>query len=135
MGKGILLALIPLFLCSCLSVEVIEDVRNPGYYFRKAYREIDRIHRFHRRGRGRAEQLHILVYERDERKIVRIATPVWIVDSCTDLDEWVDKGRDEFDLKIRYDFNRRKFRHLKSKRPGLLAEFRDKGNKVLIWLE
>jgi hypothetical protein len=134
-AKCVLMGVIPLFLSGCLCVEVIDNVRNPGRYFQEAYREIDRIHRHHRRGGDRAEQLHILVYEKDERKIVKIETPVWMADTCTDLDEWIERGRDEFDLEIRYDFSRRKFRNLKLKRPGLLAEFKDRGDRVLIWLE
>jgi hypothetical protein len=110
-------------------------VKNPRRYFRDAYREISRIHRSRRYRRAVPKQIHILVYERSERKIVRITTPVWMVDACTDLDQWIDEGRDEFDLKIRYDFDRRKLRNLKHKRPGLLVDIKDKGDKVLIWLD
>lgn len=132
LGKFVLVGILPFILNSCLCVEVIDNVRNPGDYFQKAYREIARIHR-HRR--ERPERLHMLVYERSERKIVRITTPVWMVDACTDMEKWIKRGRDEFDLEIRYHFDRRRFRNLKHKRPGLLAEIKDRGNKVLIWLD
>ena len=79
--------------------------------------------------------MHILVYDRDERKIVKIVLPVCLVDGCSDVEHWIERGKDEFNFKIRYDFDRRKFRNLRHRRAGFLAEFNDKGNKVLVWLE
>ena len=129
-----------LYLSGCLYVDVIDNVKNPERYFREAYREIARItrSRFHRK--RQPEQLHVLVYERSERKIVKVILPVGIVDSCSDLEHWVEEEYDEFGLKKRYDLkryklNRKKFRNLRRKSPGYLAEFKDKDSKVLFWLE
>lgn len=125
------IACLCLVLSGCLSVEVIENVRNPEAYFRDAQRDIAHLY-----GRKRTpEQIHILVYDKVERKIVKIITPVWLADECSDWQYWIDKGKDEYDLEIRYDFNRRKFRNLNRRRPGILAEINERGNRVLIWLE
>jgi len=133
-AKSVLLIGLVLAMSGCLSVEVIENVKNPGAYFRDAQREIERVSG-RRRHRRNPEQIHILVYEKKDRRIVRLTTPVWMVDECSDLGYWIEEGKDEFDLEIRYDFDRSKFRNLKHKRPGLLAEINDRGNRVLIWLE
>jgi len=134
------LILIVLYLSGCLYVDVIENVKNPERYFREAYREIARIprYRFHRN--TRPEQLHVLVYERSERKIVKVILPVGLVDSCSDLEHWIEEECDEFGFEKRYDLkryklNKKKFRNLQRKSPGYLAEFKDKDSKVLIWLK
>ena len=63
------------------------------------------------------EQLHVLVYEKSDRKIVKVILPVGIVDSCTDLEHWIEEECDEFGFEKRYDLkkyrlNRKKFRNL-----------------------
>lgn len=128
------------YLSGCLYVDVIDNVNNPERYFREAHREINRIprNRFYRK--HQPEQLHVLVYERSERKIVKIVLPVGIIDSCSDLEHWIEEECDEFGFKKRYDLkryklNRKKFRNLRHKSPGYLAEFKDKDSKVLIWLK
>lgn len=135
------LILAVLYLSGCLYVDVIDNVKNPERYFREAHREIRRISprdRFHKK--HQPEQLHVLVYERSERKIIKVILPVGIVDSCSDLEHWIKEECDEFgfekgyDLK-RYRLNRKKFRNLRHKSPGYLAEFKDKDSKVLIWLK
>lgn len=135
------LILIMLYLSGCLYVDIIDNVKNPERYFREAHREIARIaprDRFNRK--HRPEQLHVLVYERSERKIVKVILPVGIVDSCSDLERWIEEECDEFGFEKRYDLkryklNRKKFKNLRHKSPGYLAEFKDKDSKVLIWLK
>ena len=134
------LLLIVMYLSGCLYVDVIEDVKNPDRYFREAYREIAKIPRSRSHRKQQPEQLHVLVYEKSDRKIVRVILPVGIVDSCTDLEHWIEEEFDDFGFEKRYDLkkhrlNRKKFRNLKHKRPGYLAEFKDKDSKVLIWLK
>jgi len=134
------LILIVFYLSGCLYVDVVDNVKNPERYFREAYREIARIpsSRFHRK--NPPEQLHILVYEKSDRKIVKVILPVGLVDSCSDLEHWIEEECDEFGVEKRYDLkryklNRKKFKNLRRKRPGYLAEFKDKDSKVLIWLK
>ncbi|MCJ7582304.1 MAG: hypothetical protein MUP98_17455 [Candidatus Aminicenantes bacterium] len=134
------LLLAVLYLSGCLYVDVIDNVKNPERYFREAYREIAQIPRSRIQRKHRSEQLHVLVYERSERKIVKIILPVGIVDSCSDLEHWIEEEYDEFGFEKRYDLkkyklNRNKFRNLQHKSPGYLAEFKDKDSKVLIWLK
>ena len=134
------LFLIVCCLSGCLYVDVIDNVKNPDRYFREANREIAQIQRNRRPRNHRAEQLHVLVYEKSERKIVKVILPVGIVDSVSDLEHLVQEECDEFGFKKRYDLkkykiNRKKFRNLHRKSPGYLAEFKDKDSKVLIWLK
>ncbi len=134
------LIFIVIYLSGCLYVDVIENVKNPERYFREAYREIDRIPRNRFARKHRPEQLHVLVYERSERKIVKVILPVGLVDSCSDLEHWIEEECDEIGFEKRYDLkryrlNRKKFRNLRRKSPGYLAEFKDKDSKVLIWLK
>ena len=135
------LIFIVIYLSGCLYVDVIDNVKNPERYFREARREIARIPRRDRfRRKRRPEQLHVLVYEKSERKIVKVILPVGIVDSCSDLEHWIEEECDEFGFEKRYDLkkyklNRKKFRNLHRKSPGYLAEFKDKDSKVLVWLK
>ena len=138
--KWVALLLVVFYLSGCLYVDVIDNVKNPERYFREAHREISRIPRSRNHRKHRAEQLHILVYEKSERKIVKVILPVGIVDSCSDLEHWIEEECDEFGFEKRYDLkkyrlNRKKFRNLKRKNPGYLAEFKDRDSTVLIWLK
>ena len=134
------LLLILFYLSGCLYVDVVDDVDNPERYFREAHREISRIPRSRHQRKHRAEQLHVLVYEKSERKIVKVILPVGVVDSFSDLEHLVEEECDELGFKKRYDLkkyklNRKKFRNLHRKSPGYLAEFKDDDSKVLIWLK
>lgn len=133
-GQIATIVLLPLLLSACFAVRVIEDVKNPDRYFKKAYRQIDRIHKDHPNREGRPHKIYVLIYDESDRKLVKVVAPFWLVDVCMDIGEEVG-NKDEFGLEERYDFDWKGLEDLEEIGPGLLVEIEDEKNKILIWIE
>lgn len=131
----ITVVLLVLFLSACFNVRVMENVENPDRYFKKAYRQIEQIHRRYPDREGTAHSIHILVYEGSERKLIKVSSPLWVVNSCMDLGMELAENDSEVDFEERYDFDWRDFKDLRQFGPGLLVEVDDEEDKILIWLQ
>jgi hypothetical protein len=130
-------ALFAVMLASALSAGClvqIEHVRDPGPRFAEARREALRL----QGRRGPATELNVLVYEPDERKLVRVSIPIWLarkIESQVDWDEHLD-----FDDDHKRRVERTLRRHVNLKEiakagPGILIEVEDDdGEQVLVWL-
>jgi hypothetical protein len=112
----------------------IETVRDPRPRFAEARREAMRL----QGRRGPAHELNVLVYEPDERKLVRVSIPMWLalkIESHVDWDKELD-----FDDDDRRRVERTVRRHVNLKElarasPGILIEVDDDdGEQVLVWL-
>ncbi len=123
------------FLSACLNVRVIENVKNPERYFRKAYQQIEEIHLRYPDRERRPDTVHILIYEGKENKIVKVSTPLWLVDGCMDLGMLAAENESEIDFEDRYDFDWSEIKDFSRVGAGLLIEIEDEKNKVLIWLK
>ena len=124
-----------LFLSACFNIRVIENVGDPDRHFQKAYHQIEEIHQSYPDREGRPHVIHIMIYERSERKIVKVATPLWVIDGCLDWGMEMAERESDFDFGERYDFDLRCIRDLGRIGPGLIVEVEDEENKVLIWLK
>ncbi len=130
------LAVLPLFLCACLRVQVVNRAGDAGAYFEKAYRQIDRIERGHPNRRGRAHELCLLLHHDSEDQVVRVAVPLWLVNfglkvgmKAAEHEHGSDRWED------RYKFEWRAIKDLGRLGPGLLVAVDDERDKILIWLE
>ena len=130
------LAVLPLFLCACFRVQVINHAGDADAYFDKAYKQIDRIERNNPDRRGRAHELCLLIHEGSEDQIVRLSVPIWLVNfgikvgmKAVEHEHRSDKWKD------RYEFDWRAIRDLGRIGPGLLVAVDEERDKVLIWLE
>ncbi len=130
-----LLIMLPLLLGACFGLQVVRNVKNPERYFKRAYRRIERIQDRYPDRVGRPRSIHVLIYDRSERKIIQASAPVWMVNACMDLGTSSVEESEEFDFKERYDFDLAEIRNLDQIGPGLLVEVNDEENKILIWLE
>ncbi len=135
MSQVCLLILLALWLTACFGVKIVENVKNPDRYFRRAYHQIDRIHELYPDRQGRPRTIHVLVYDSSERKIIRVSSPVWVVNACMDMGAWTVEKGEEFDFEEQYDFEWQELRDLDQIGPGLLMELDDEENKILVWLE
>lgn len=131
----VLLILLPVLLSACFAVRVVENVKDPGRFFGKAYNQIERIHEQYPRREGDPHSIHVLIYEGSDRKIIKVSAPLWTVNACMDLGMWAAEKGNEFDFEERYDIDWRGLRDLGQIGPGLLVEVDDEENKILIWLE
>jgi hypothetical protein len=122
-------------LSGCFNVRVIENVKNPDRYFKKAYQQIEEIHLRYPDRERRPDTIHILIYEDKENKIVKVSTPLWLVDGCLDLGMSAARRECEIDLEGRYDFDWREIKDFSQIGAGLLVEIEDERNRVLIWLK
>jgi len=124
-----------LFFNACIKVHVVQNVRNPNRYFRRAMRQIEIIQRRARWRRVPAHSLHMLAYERDERKLFKIVIPLGAVDACLDIGVWTEEELDLKELESRHDFNWKEARNDGDAEPGLTAQFKDEDSRVLVWYE
>lgn len=120
---------------ACFAVRVVENVRNPSRYFDQAYSEIERIHRLDPHREGTPRRVKVLIYDASERKLIRIAAPFWLVETCADIGERASQDREEMDFAKRYDFDWGGLEDLEKVGPGLLAEIDDHRNKILVWID
>ncbi|UCC39148.1 MAG: hypothetical protein JSV96_15290 [Candidatus Aminicenantes bacterium] len=124
-----------LFLSACFNVRIIENVKSPDRYFKKAYGQIEEIHRRYPDRERRPDTIQILIYEEKENKIVKVSTPIWLANGCLDLGMWAAEKEGEINFEGRYDFDWSDIRDLSRIGSGLLVEIEDEKNKVLIWLK
>src|SRR5262245_8896430 len=112
----------------------IETVRDPRPRFAEARREAQRL----QGRRGPAHELNVLVYEPDERKLVRVSIPMWLAlksESEGDGDKEPASDRDDrrrVERTVRRHVN---LKDLANAGLGVLVEVDDDdGEQVLIWL-
>ena len=127
--------LLALFLNACLNVRVIENIENPDLYFKKAYSQIEEIHRRYPDRDGKPDMIHILIYEGSERKVVKITTPIWLANGCMDLGMWAAEREREIDFEDRYDFDWSGIKDLRRIGSGLLVEIENEKDRILIWMK
>jgi hypothetical protein len=124
-----------LFFNACIKVHVVQNVRNPNRYFRRAMRQIEVIQRRARWRREPARSLHALVYERDERKLFKVVIPLGAVSACLDIGVWTEDELDLRELERRHDFDWKGVQNDGEAEPGLAAQFKDEDSRVLVWYE
>ena len=116
------------FASGCL-VEV-RTASNPGPELARARAEVEEVARHP----GPAKSVHVIAYDPDERKLVKVDVPLWLVHKFKDEDEEIDFG---------HEINGRASDHLKKVRlgdlekvgRGALVEVEDDdGTQVLVWL-
>jgi hypothetical protein len=128
MKKKMLPVLAPLFLTGCL-VEV-RTVADAGPELDRARAEVREL-----QGKpGPATSLHVVAWGRDDRKLVRVNVPLWLVHKFADrkdeidLDEEVGEDVSECLRKVR-------LADLEKMGRGALVEVEgDDGTQVLVWL-
>jgi len=128
------LAMVALSLAEAGCLVQITHVADPRPIFDQARAEAERLS-----GRpGRAHELNVLVWNRDDRQLVRVSVPMWIVRKAERHVDWDDDAFDG-DRRAR-DHVREALRHvrledLETAGLGILAEVEeDGGDQVLVWL-
>jgi len=127
--------IIPLLLAACIGVRIENNVANPERYFTQAYRQIENIHKLFPHREGRCHSLHVLVYEKDEKKLIQVSTPYWMVKTCLELGMRAAEENDDFDWREKYDIDWQVLTDLEKIGRGLLVDINDEASRVLIWLE
>ena len=112
----------------------ITKVTDPGPMFQQARLEANRY-----AGRpGRAHEVNVLVYERDEGQLIRVSVPIWLVKKMERHVDWDDADRDDHDLDHVRRVLKRRLRVEDLERAGLgtLIEVEEEdGEQVLVWLK
>jgi hypothetical protein len=84
---------------------------------------------------GRAHDLEVLVYDADERKLIRARVPLWVVRKATGHDDLDFELGGEVDSDLRDTLRRVNLKELESAARGTLIEVEeDDGTHVLVWL-
>jgi len=125
---------IPFFLTACLSVQVNEGVHDPTPYFDRAHQEIRDIERSDPRREGRAHELCLLIHDGDSDELIRLKTPLWMVQAAMDIGAESAGHHHRSDYENRYEVDWRSLRNLGQFGPGLLVSVDDEQSKILIWL-
>jgi len=133
MGRAGILGVTVVALLETACLVQITHVADPSPLFREARAEAARL-----AGRaGPARELNVLVWDRDERELVRVSLPMWIVRKAERRIDWrneVDSGDDAKDH-IRHALRRVRLEDIEKAGLGVLAEVEeDGGDQVLVWL-
>lgn len=111
----------------------IETVRDPSAHFERARREAERL-----QGRpGPAHELNVLVYDADDRKLVRVQVPMWLARKIANKVDWDEDRRGDGDEeRVKRALRRHvDLRELEKAGLGILVEVQeDGGEQVLVWL-
>ena len=112
----------------------ITKVADPGPMFRQARLEAGRY-----AGRpGRAREVNVLVYERDEGQLIRVSLPIWLVKKMEHHVDWDDVDLDDAEADhVRRVLKRRlRIEDIENAGLGMLVEVdEDDGEQVLVWLK
>ena len=116
------------FASGCL-VEV-RTVSNPGPELARARAEVEEAARHP----GPAKSVHVIAYDPDERKLVKVDVPLWLVHKFKDEDEEIDFGHD-ISGRAADHLKQVRLRDLEKAGRGALVEVEDDdGTQVLVWL-
>ena len=128
--KTLLLGLLGLCLtCGGCLVEV-RTVSDPGPELARARAEAEDVARHP----GRAKSVHVIAYDADDRKLVRVDVPLWLVHKFKDEDDEIDLGH-EMGGRASAHLKRICLRDLEKVGRGALLEVEDEdGTQVLVLL-
>ena len=114
----------------------ITKVSDPGPMFEQARLEASRY-----AGKsGKAREVNLLVYEKDEGQLIRVSVPIWLVKK---IEEHADEGKIDVDMDdeemehvARVMRRRLKVADLEKAGLGTLVEVNEEdGEQVLVWLK
>jgi hypothetical protein len=131
--RGLAVAALSLGEAACLVQ--ITHVTDPRPIFGEARMEAERL-----TGRpGRAHELNVLVWNRDDRELVRVSLPMWIVRKAERHIDWDDDDAFDGDRRakdhVREALGHVRLEDLEKAGLGILAEVEEEGgNQVLVWL-
>ena len=112
----------------------ITKVTDPRPMFEQARLEANRY-----AGRpGRAHEVNVLVYERDEGQLIRVSVPIWLVKKMESHVDWNDGDLHDDDMDhVRRVLKRRlRVEDLEKAGLGTLVEVEEEdGEQVLVWLK
>jgi hypothetical protein len=112
----------------------ITKVTDPRPMFQQARLEAGRY-----AGRpGRAHEVNVLVYERDEGQLIRVSVPIWLVKKMESHVDWDDADLKDDDMDhVRRVLKRRlRVEDLEKAGLGTLIEVEEEdGEQVLVWLK
>lgn len=134
MGRsGMLVVAAVAFLESACLVQ-ITHVADPRPLFRDARAEAERL-----TGRpGPAHELNVLVWSPDDRELVRVSLPMWIVRRAERRVDWDDVDlRSDEDVRghVRHALRHVRLEDIEKAGLGILAEVEEEGgSQVLVWL-
>jgi hypothetical protein len=112
----------------------ITRVSDPRPLFDEARREAGR----HAGRKGPARELNVLVWEADERKLVRVSVPMWVVRAVERRVDWErELGDDDEQGRVVRRVRRHvRLEDIEKAGLGLLAEVEgEDGEQVLVWLK
>jgi hypothetical protein len=132
LGSPILLALV---FSACIGVRIERNAAYSEAAFARAEDRIEALESSLQARKGSAQRLHLMVYDGDERELIQVSVPLWIVDACMDLAEGSDSEDRVHRLEDRYDVEWKAIKDLGRFGPGLLASIIDERSRILIWLQ
>jgi hypothetical protein len=126
---GLVVAVLSLSEAGCLVQ--ITHVADPRPIFSAARVEAERL-----TGRpGRARELNVLVWNRDDGELVRVSLPMWLVRKAEQRVDWRDELENGDRASVRNALRRVRLEDIEKAGLGILAEVEeDGGDQVLVWL-
>ncbi len=133
----ILFLLILLLASGCMNLQIKVDLDYPAPLFKQTIRTLNKLHRKDPYRKGHVSNLNVLLYNGEERKLIRVSFPIGLVDS-----ELVENSGSRAREIRKYGKNyvNINFKGLKGLRPlgpGLLTELEISEEKthIILWLD
>jgi hypothetical protein len=109
----------------------VTQVADASPLFEQARREALR----HQGRPGPARELNVLVYERGDRKLVRVSLPMWFVRAAERRAHWHKELEDDDDEVVRHVRRHVRLEDIEKAGLGILVEVDEEdGEQVLVWL-
>lgn len=124
--------------CFGISIQIRKQAFKPHELFEKAYRKIEKIHRIDPLRRNRVRRFCVLVYEGEDRELVQVKIPMWLLNLAWEHSSHRNGIRSESpSMDKYYSFDEAAWRNLVQFGPGLILEVNDRsdGTQVLLWQE
>lgn len=121
----------------CTNIIIETDVDFPAKMFKKAHAEIKSIHRADPHRKGSVSQVNILVYDSDDRQLIKFSVKKSFAEKFIKDEESSSDDIKKYSKKYGKEIDVDKFKDLDKIGPGLLMSIDSNEDKthVLVWLE
>lgn len=117
-------------------VDISRNHEDPDRLFGETLDEIRRVEKDASLRGEKPKDIHLMVYEKDSRNLIRIRVPFWILEKFSD-ERSILEGAGDFRHRRWADASRVhvSLEGLKKMGPGVILQVNDRDSRLLLWLK
>ena len=133
----VFMLIVLLFLAGCMNLLIETDVDYPDALFKKTMKKIEAIHAKDPHREGSVSKLNVLVYDGDDRQLVRFSVKKGLAEMALKNGDITDDDNVKKYSKKYANLSLENIKNLDRLGPGLLVEIEvvEDNTHVLIWLD